>query len=311
MKSRPIDVLVYGTVCLDAIWRVEALPEADGFAPILDERTTTGGEAFNTCAALHKWGSTVALAGNPVGADARGKQLLSLIERDAPDLDMSYVEVNCDCATPFCACIATPDGKRTMFGTGFDAMKSPPPEKLPLRKARWFTMDPNAWDAGVTAGLAAAAAGCRVVAMDFLDSPAMCSAAEINLTSSSRLGTNLTRPVLLQKAAELRDRYNKTAIITHCEDGCFVAAAGRKGAVRMPAMRAPEVVDCTGAGDIFRAGLLLGLSSHWPLRECIWFASGAAALNCTAAGGWAGVVSRVETFKFLETAVEHEGLGND
>ncbi len=301
MSKRPIDVLVYGTICLDAIWRVAALPEIDGFAPILDERTTSGGEALNTGAALHRWGVRTVLAGNPVGTDERGVQLLHLIHRDAPGIDMRYVQISDHAATPFCACVATPDGKRTMFGTGFDTMNSPAPHHLPLEKVRWFTMDPNAWEAGVAAGLAAAEAGCSVVAMDFLDSPEICSAATINLSSSSRMPTGLTHQELLTRVGTLRDTYGKTTIITHGDEGCFVAAVGEPEAYHCPAIPAPTLVDCTGAGDVFRAGLLYGLCREWPLRECLRFAAGAAALNCTAPGGWAGVLSLQQTLEFLES----------
>ncbi len=302
MNNRHIDVLVYGTVCLDAIWRVEALPEVDGFASILDERTTSGGEALNTCAALHTWGVHAVLAGNPIGIDDRGIKLMELIQRDTPGLDMRFVEISDTASTPFCACVATPDGKRTMFGTGFDGMRSPPPESLPLENVHWFTMDPNAWHAGVSTGLAAAQAGCKVLAMDFLDSPEICRAAKVNLTSSSRLSTGLSPSELLYKAQTLRDQFGQTVIITHGEEGCFVAESGESSGYHLPAIKAPEVVDCTGAGDVFRAGLLYGLGRDWPIPNCVRFAAGAAALNCCAPGGWAGVVSLEKTLAFVEAA---------
>ena len=38
-------ILVYGTICLDRVYRIENLPKLGGYAPILSEETFLGGEA--------------------------------------------------------------------------------------------------------------------------------------------------------------------------------------------------------------------------------------------------------------------------
>jgi sulfofructose kinase len=50
-----------------------------------------------------------------------------------------------------------------------------------------------------------------------------------------------------------------------------------------------EVVDTTGAGDIFHAGFLYGLLQGWPLQRQLDFACAAAAMNCTAVGARGGI----------------------
>ena len=66
----------------------------------------------------------------------------------------------------------------------------------------------------------------------------------------------------------------------------------------MPAYVAPAVVDSTGAGDVFRAGLIYGRLQSWDLERAIQFASAAAALNCGEMGGWCGVRSVEEIQEF-------------
>lgn len=46
-----------------------------------------------------------------------------------------------------------------------------------------------------------------------------------------------------------------------------------------------KVVDRTGAGDSFRAGIVYGLLQCWPAVECVRFACATAALICTWAPG--------------------------
>ncbi len=60
-------------------------------------------------------------------------------------------------------------------------------------------------------------------------------------------------------------------------------------------MRSPgfavEAVDTTGAGDVFRAGLITGLVAGWPLGKTLRFANAAAALSCTTLGAMNAVPS--------------------
>jgi sugar/nucleoside kinase (ribokinase family) len=50
-----------------------------------------------------------------------------------------------------------------------------------------------------------------------------------------------------------------------------------------------DVVDTTGAGDIFHAGFIYGLLQGWALEQMLDFGCAAAALNCTARGARGGI----------------------
>src|SRR5260370_40439763 len=110
------DVIVYGLVCLDTIWRVERLPMPGGYAQVLAERRTIGGEAANTAIALARWGVRVALVSYALGEDEERRLLCELFAREAPRIDLRFLAASPDVQTPCFLWIATADGPRTIFG---------------------------------------------------------------------------------------------------------------------------------------------------------------------------------------------------
>lgn len=61
-----------------------------------------------------------------------------------------------------------------------------------------------------------------------------------------------------------------TLIVTLGEKGCRVKT--KEEAFELPAVPDLQVVDPTGSGDAFRAGLLYGMSRNWPLKKSVQFA---------------------------------------
>lgn len=243
----------------------------------------------------------MALVGCALGDDEYGRLLRALFARDAPELDLRFVTTQADAHTPYCVCIATPDGHRTMYGTGFSEMQSPLLDPELARVVPLFTMDPNAWNPGKRAALAAARAGAAVTAMDYTFDASVSQAAHLNLTSRAHLGPDRSLPELAARATALRDTYLRAAIVTCGDQGCFVAEAGQEPgwpATHIPAYTAPELIDSTGAGDVFRADLLYGQIKGWDLLTTVRFAAAAASLNCGAMGGWGGVRTVQEILEF-------------
>jgi sugar/nucleoside kinase (ribokinase family) len=67
-----------------------------------------------------------------------------------------------------------------------------------------------------------------------------------------------------------------------------------------------QVLDTTGAGDIFRAGFIYGLLREWPLDRQLDFACAAAAMNCTAAGARGGIKTVEAIENLMETVSRYE-----
>ena len=81
---------------------------------------------------------------------------------------------------------------------------------------------------------------------------------------------------------------------------------GEKGSITLsdneifttPAFKV-DVVDTTGAGDVFHGGYIYGLLQKWDIMKIVRFASAFAALKCRKLGGRDGIPELKETMDFL------------
>lgn len=89
----------------------------------------------------------------------------------------------------------------------------------------------------------------------------------------------------------------RTVIVTMGREGS-VGMQGDK-LVRQPPLPV-EVLDSTGAGDVFLGGYCFGLLQDLPLERCMQLASAAAGLSCRALGPRAGLPTRAELLAALE-----------
>ena len=99
-------------------------------------------------------------------------------------------------------------------------------------------------------------------------------------------------------AAWVLDHGTTAAVIHAGADGAYVASPSFTG--WLPAF-AVDVVDTTGAGESFDAGLVYGLSVGWPIEAATRLACATGALATTRAGAIGGVGS-------LDVAVTLAGL---
>ncbi len=89
----------------------------------------------------------------------------------------------------------------------------------------------------------------------------------------------------------------ETVVVKRGEHGALVRSGDVSFEVPAPSV---QVVEPSGAGDAFAAGLMLGLLEGWELERAVRFASAVGASACTALGCWAGVFTRAEAEAFLE-----------
>ena len=61
-----------------------------------------------------------------------------------------------------------------------------------------------------------------------------------------------------------------------------------------------DVVDTTGAGDVFHGAYIVGMLHGWDLRQIAQFSTAVSALKCTRLGGRAGIPDLASTLHFLQ-----------
>lgn len=283
-------VLVYGTICIDRVRSIRRFPSPGGYAPVIGEQDFLGGEAANTANALRTWGVEILLAGNPLGKGESAAELEALLAEKG--LPMDHLERGG--RTPVCEIYVSEDGTRTMFGYGFDDMgEIMEPGKAPYTSGAWFTADPNPGDAAREAIRLAHRAGMSLFLMDFIrdDDPIPESCYWQSSTDWAGVrGDALANIAWVEKWVR---KHRATCILSDGSNGLF-AASPDLPVRHYPAFPVKDVADSTGAGDMLRAGVLLGIERGWPLWECLAFGAAAGALKCRYLGATSHVPSLEE-----------------
>ncbi len=105
---------------------------------------------------------------------------------------------------------------------------------------------------------------------------------------------------LVENLMRMRDLAapDATVIVTFGERG--LSGYDKDGFFSLPAFSV-DVVDTTGAGDVFHGAFIAGLLRGMDTRESARYASAASAIKCTRIGGRAGIPTHDVVMKFMET----------
>ena len=197
---------------------------------------------------------------------------------------MAYDTLPADGApTARCLILVTPDGERTM-NTFLGASVDFKPEDLDLAligAAKIVYLEGYLFDRDEAKGAfrkaarAAKKAGAKV-ALTLSD--AFCvdrhrddfkalvrEGADIVFANEKEI-TTLYQVNSFQEAADMALQDCEVAVLTRSEAGSVIVAAGET--IEIAAEKVPQVVDLTGAGDLYAAGFLYGLTHGAPLQAC-------------------------------------------
>lgn len=308
MTETTFDVVGIGNAVVDVLARAEddfLVREelAKGSMRLIDEAEAerlygamgaaveaSGGSAANTIAGLASFGARTAFVGK-VAEDALGDVFTHDIRALGASFDTPRLATGP--ATARCLILVTPDGERTM-NTFLGASRELGPgdiDEATIGAAKILYLEGYLWDppAAKDAFLKAAdiaRAQSREVALSLSD--AFCvdrfRGEFLDLIRSGRV------TLLFGNESEIKSLYETAdfdtaaqslakdcpfAVVTRSEKGALVLRDGRTATVE--AAPVGQIVDLTGAGDLFAAGFLHGLASGQDEIACARLGSMAAA----------------------------------
>ena len=118
------------------------------------------------------------------------------------------------------------------------------------------------------------------------------------LICGSGFGQQLTGETDLQRAGEATLELGPRVVVqTEGKNGCYTTS--RDQHFHTPAFEV-EVIDTTGAGDVFHGAYLVGVVKQWELQRIAAFASAVSALHCTVLGNRQGIPSMAEVEALMQ-----------
>ncbi|WP_052739252.1 PfkB family carbohydrate kinase, partial [Salmonella enterica] len=260
------------------------------------------GPAATAAVAAAKLGAQVDFIGR-VGDDDTGNSLLA--ELESLGVNTRYTRRYTQAMSSQSAIMVDAKGERII-------VNYPSPDLLPdadwlndidfsqwdvvLADVRWHDGAKQAFTLARQAGVMTVLDG-DITPQDISELVALSDHAAFSEPGLARL-TGMSEAIDALKKAQMLT--NGHVYVTQGSEGCNWL---EKAAVRHQPGFTVEVVDTTGAGDVFHGALAFGLASGYAIEEAVRFASGVAALKCTRPGGRAGIPDCEQTRSFLSLFV--------
>jgi adenosine kinase len=268
--------LVKGSMRLIDGGEAERLYDHMGTAQLI-----SGGCAGNTAAGVASFGGRTAFIGK-VAEDELGR----FYRHDMYALGIAFPTAAVTDGTPTARSmiLITPDGERTM-NTNLAACQELTPADIDRKTVEGAAITylegylwdpPKAKEAFRIAARTAHGAG-RKVAMTLSDSFCVDRFREefLELMRTGQLDIvfanqhevlSLYQTSDFKTAVSLIQQDVPLAVVTMSAEGSLVVSAGRR--IHVPAAKVERIVDLTGAGDLYAAGFLFGLSRGFPHEVC-------------------------------------------
>jgi len=295
-------IVCVGITVLDRIWYLDDLPKEGGKYVAKDYTEVGGGPAATAAVAAAKLGAEVDFIGR-VGDDDTGRRLLA--ELESLGVNTRYTRVVKGARSSQSAVLVDASGERVIANYPSADLSMTADWLKEIDFSQWDSVLADVrWHEGAKQAFTLArqqgvptVLDADVTPQDIAELVALSNHAALSAPGLKRL-TRIDNPLdALKKAQTLT---NGHVYVTQGREGCYWL---EKGELCHQPGYAVEVVDTTGAGDVFHGALALSLAQQMPSSEAVRYASAVAALKCTKPGGRAGIPDCDQTRSFLSLFV--------
>jgi len=301
-----LDIIGLGMSTLDVLIRLRDMPTWERGGRVGGFALDGGGPVGTACVAAARLGARVGYvgaAGNDLAAQLKvgslgenGVDVSRLARRERPENQVVIVYVH------------EGTGERIFSGLkrfGDDPLKVAELDRDYLTSAQWLHLDGSNHEAARQAARWMQEAGKRV-SIDYGRTDAHSVAPHTAdllryvdlLICGQGFGRALTGHTDPWTAGEAALQLGPSVVVqTEGRDGSYTVTAEER--FHTPAFPV-EVLDTTGAGDVFHGAYLVGLLHGWSLQSVAQFATAVSAIECTTLGGRRGIPTLEGVMAFLK-----------
>lgn len=287
-------VVGIGKAHIDHLAVVDRYPDPESRVDLAGFSSQWGGAVATVLSALGRLGVNTTLGGK-LGDDDFGRQIVRGCQ--GLGIDTAPVVVQSGCISPYnITIIERETHRRTVLSTqgNVEALRPQEFDLSCVDGAKILIVDGYHTEVQIIAAERAREQGAIVVlnAAQIIEGMGELMALSHILIASERYASEVApRGELEDSLIELSRMGPETVVVTLGAEGS-IGLRGEK-LVRQPPLRV-DVVDTTGAGDVFVGGYCLGLVRGDPLERCIQLASAAAGLSVRDLGALGGLPSLEE-----------------
>lgn len=296
-----MDVIGIGSPVLDCLSLTERIPRTNELVRMLDYSWQGGGKVATALVALSRLGAKTGMIAT-VGDDAFGSYVVNDFKWNG--VDTSHIVLDKDETTTFAIAIAELQTSGRSFiardGTCRDLTLDDLDEEY-IACAKYIHLT-DMTPITIEAARLARKHGVKV-------------AFDADLYARETVENLELIDVFIASEYFYKGMFNKGAYdencaqIRKCGPDVVAVTLGPNGSIgldqggytRSPAFTNINVVDTTGAGDVYHGAFIYGLLQRWALGEIMRFSTAVATIKCTRLGGRAGVADFATVRKYLES----------
>lgn len=304
-----LDVVGLGYCSLDYLLRIPRVPDFEEGAQVSDFAVDGGGPVATAMVALARLGAKVGYVGK-FGNDEVGRLKRKQLQQEGVDVSQ-VILVEGDISSLFFVLIEERTGRRGFLGY-YGTEGELRPEELDreyITSAPFVHLDGRHATAALQAAewmheaggqVALDAGGGKRTRPISPQMEALVRATDVLIAAQGFAVALTGRDDLPEAGRALLDYGPHIVAITAGEAGSWCVSS--EVCFHAPAFSV-EVVDTTGAGDVYHGAFIYGLLQGWDLRRVATFANAVAALKCRKMGGRTGIPTLREAEQFLASHV--------